>query len=60
MLPQNRPHFLTDRPTKPVHPTCHERGVALDLLQGFSLPDACSIEHWLDRIEALNGREMRP
>jgi hypothetical protein len=29
-------------------------------LYGFSLPEACNIESWLDRIEIRNGREARP
>jgi hypothetical protein len=39
---------------------CQDRAVALDLLRGFSLPEACHVEAWLDRIEASNGREVRP
>jgi hypothetical protein len=39
---------------------CQDRALALDLLQGFSLPEACNVETWLDRIESSNGREARP
>lgn len=39
---------------------CQDRALALDLLQEFAVPDVCNVEAWLDRIEARNGREVRP
>lgn len=59
MSPQNRPNPLVERPARTIT-SCQERAIALDLLQGFSLPEACNVEAWLDRIEARNGREARP
>ena len=60
MSPQNRPRSLSDRLATSVQTACQARAAALDLLQDFSLPENCSVEAWLDRIEARNGREMRP
>jgi|GEM_PF-4204639 len=60
MSPQNRPLILTDIYAMPVQPACPARAFALDLLQGFSMPEACNIESWLDRIEMCNGRQVRP
>jgi len=60
MSPQNRPHSVNDRLDPPVQSSCPARALALDLLHGFSLPEACNIESWLDRIEIRNGREARP
>ncbi|MFD1194420.1 hypothetical protein ACFQ3C_07040 [Seohaeicola saemankumensis] len=59
MSPQNRHHPLFERPHAPVD-TGRDHMIALDLLQGLSLPDACNIETWLDRIEYTNGRGSRP
>lgn len=59
MSTQTRPHIFAERPVRMVTP-CQDRAVALDLLQGFSLLEACSVEAWLDRIETSNGREARP
>lgn len=59
MSTHTRPHLFAEPPVRMVTP-CQERAVALDLLHGFSLPDACNVEAWLDRIEASNSREARP
>lgn len=53
-------HALTGGPAMRAPQPCPARAAALDLLQGFALPEACNIESWLDRIEARNGREARP
>ncbi|MCD1627219.1 MAG: hypothetical protein ACU0B7_14010 [Paracoccaceae bacterium] len=51
---------MNDRTDLPVQPSCPARALALDVLHGFSLPEACNVEAWLDRIETRNGREARP
>lgn len=59
MSTPTRPHLFAERPVRMGIP-CQDRALALDLLQGFSLPEACNVETWLDRIESSNGREARP
>jgi hypothetical protein len=60
MSPQNKSRSVNDRIDLPLQSSCPARALALDVLQGFAVPDACNIEAWLDRIETRNGREARP
>lgn len=64
MSPQNRPLPRNGLIAPSAYPLrnalCQDRASALDLLQDFAVPDVCNVEAWLDRIEARNGREVRP
>lgn len=60
MSPQFRPHTAPVSPAAHAPLPCPARAAALDLLHAFALPEACNVESWLDRIEAQNGREVRP
>lgn len=57
MLHQTRRPQTTDRATPPQ--TGHARAAVLEMLQDFSLPDACNIETWFDRIETRARQEAR-
>jgi hypothetical protein len=60
MSPQNRPHSHPGPLAMPLQAPCPARSAALDLLHDFALPDALSLELWLDRIESRNQKEPRP
>lgn len=64
MSPQNRPlsrnGLIAHSDYSPRPALCPDRASALDLLQDFAVPDVCNVEAWLDRIDARNGREVRP
>lgn len=57
MLHQTRRPQTTDRATLPH--ADHARAAVLEMLQDFSLPEACNIETWFDRIEMSAGPEAR-
>jgi hypothetical protein len=63
MSPHNRPQFPPNADLLPIMAStqapCHERSAVLDLLQGFSLPDACNLECWLDQIEGRRSGGVR-